>query len=105
LGILNGVYSGELTTKYCAIRFDIFKGAFTRDSTYIVSPFTSDLQFIKDVPYGLAKQILPILNRGEPQVLELTQLANPTKKWKFDLSVFPPTVCSESIRVAAQATR
>jgi len=73
-----------------AIRFDIFKGAFTRDSTYIVSPFTSDLQFIKDVPYGLAKQILPILNRGEPQVLELTQLANPTKKWKFDLSVLPP---------------
>jgi hypothetical protein len=45
-----------------AIRFDIFKGAFTKDSTYIVSPFTSTFKYIADIPYGKAKQLLAILN-------------------------------------------
>ncbi|KAI4121708.1 MAG: hypothetical protein LQ347_006767, partial [Umbilicaria vellea] len=47
-----------------AIRFDIFKGPFTRDSTYSVSPFTSGFRYIKDVPYSLAKGVLPIINRA-----------------------------------------
>ncbi|KPI41325.1 uncharacterized protein AB675_8174 [Cyphellophora attinorum] len=45
-----------------AIRFDIFKGPFTRDSTFIVSPFTSSLRVLPDVPYGKAKQLIKILN-------------------------------------------
>ncbi len=45
-----------------AIRFDIFKGPFTRDTTYIVSPFLSVLAHIPDVPYALAKKVLGLLN-------------------------------------------
>ncbi|OKL62865.1 hypothetical protein UA08_02124 [Talaromyces atroroseus] len=45
-----------------AIRFDIFKGPFTQDSTFIVSPFTSGFKYIKDVPYTTAKRIVALLN-------------------------------------------
>lgn len=48
------------------IRFDIFKGPFTRDSTYIVSPFTSGFRYIKDVPYEKASKLLAILNNSGP---------------------------------------
>ena len=46
------------------IRFDIFKGPFTRDSTFIVIPFTSGFRYIKDVPFETAKKLLPLLNSG-----------------------------------------
>ncbi|KAL9109977.1 MAG: hypothetical protein Q9227_005500 [Pyrenula ochraceoflavens] len=46
------------------IRFDIFKGPFTRDSTYIVSPFTGGFRVIKDVPYDKAKRLLEVLNKA-----------------------------------------
>ncbi|KAH0831649.1 hypothetical protein AYO21_01848 [Fonsecaea monophora] len=49
-----------------AIRFDIFKGAFTKDSTYIICPFTSGFHYIKDVPYSKAKHLINMLNRGGP---------------------------------------
>ena len=44
------------------IRFDIFKGPFTRDSTFIVSPFTSGFRYVKDVPVDKASKLLPVLN-------------------------------------------
>lgn len=46
------------------VRFDIFKGAFTIDSTYIVSPFVSKLKYIPDVSYNVAKKVLPMINRA-----------------------------------------
>jgi 2',3'-cyclic-nucleotide 2'-phosphodiesterase (5'-nucleotidase family) len=46
------------------IRFDIFKGAFTIDSTYIVSPFISKWNYIPDVPYNAAKRVIDMLNSG-----------------------------------------
>ncbi|CAK7229595.1 hypothetical protein SCUCBS95973_007279 [Sporothrix curviconia] len=49
-----------------AMRFDIFRGAFTRDTTYIVSPFVSLVHYIPDVPYALARQVLAILNSQGP---------------------------------------
>ncbi|KAG0650071.1 hypothetical protein D0Z07_2990 [Hyphodiscus hymeniophilus] len=49
-----------------AMRFDIFKGAFTIDTTYIISPFVSKFLFLKDVPYKSAKALLPLLNSGGP---------------------------------------
>lgn len=61
-----------------AIRFDIFKGPFTRDSTYSVSPFTSGFRHIKAVPYSLAKGVLPMINRAGP-VFE--QAAPGLKTW------------------------
>jgi len=47
-----------------AMRFDIFKGAFTRDSTYILSPFVSKLLYIKDVPYKSAKNVITLINNA-----------------------------------------
>ena len=49
-----------------AMRFDIFKGAFTIDTTYIISPFISKLRYIKDVPYKSARQLIEILNNNGP---------------------------------------
>ncbi|GME25573.1 Metallo-dependent phosphatase [Neofusicoccum parvum] len=51
-----------------AMRFDIFKGPFTRDSTFLVSPFTSGFRYVKDVPYADAEKVLKLLN-NEGQVL------------------------------------
>ena len=51
-----------------AIRFDIFKGPFTIDTTYTVSPFTSGFRFIEDVPLEIASQLLRILNQEVPQL-------------------------------------
>lgn len=46
------------------IRYDIFKGPFTKDSTFIVSPFTSGFRYIKDVPYEKADKLLTLLNNN-----------------------------------------
>lgn len=46
------------------IRFDIFAGPFTRDSTYIISPFVSKFRYIPDVPYSIAKRVVGLLNSG-----------------------------------------
>jgi hypothetical protein len=48
------------------LRFDVFKGAFTKDTTFIISPFVSKFLVIKDVPYKSAKGILDLLNSGGP---------------------------------------
>lgn len=49
-----------------AMRFDIFKGAFTTDTTYIISPFVSKFRYIKDVPYKSAKRLYDMINTGGP---------------------------------------
>lgn len=51
-----------------ALRFDIFKGPFSVDTTYSVSPFTSGFRFVKDVPYSVAKRLLVVLNQEVPQL-------------------------------------
>ena len=57
-----------------ALRFDIFQGPFTIDTTYTVSPFTSGFRYIKDVPFSVAKRLLVILNQEVPQIWpELSQ--------------------------------
>lgn len=56
-----------------AMRFDIFKGTFTRDTTYIISPFVSKFLYIKDVPYKNAKLVLNLINRAG-QVFESAEL-------------------------------
>ncbi|KAL8934139.1 MAG: hypothetical protein Q9216_006051 [Gyalolechia sp. 2 TL-2023] len=53
------------------IRFDIFKGPFTIDTTYTISPFTSGFRYIKDVPYQTAKKLVKILNQEVPQIFDL----------------------------------
>lgn len=48
------------------LRFDIFKGPFTRDTKFLVSPFTSGVRLIKDVPYKAASRVLKLLNNEGP---------------------------------------
>lgn len=45
------------------IRFDVFKGPFTRDAATILSPFTSVFNYIKHVPRDRALRLLDLLNR------------------------------------------
>lgn len=56
-----------------AIRFDIFKGPFTRDTTYIVSPFTSGFRYLRDVPYDKARLVVDVLNK-QPQILNTANI-------------------------------
>lgn len=39
-------------------RFDIFRGPFTYDTSFLVSPFTSRFLFKRDVPWKIAKKLL-----------------------------------------------
>ncbi|KAK3819582.1 MAG: Metallo-dependent phosphatase-like protein [Benniella sp.] len=50
-------------------RFDVFKGAFTVDDTFIVSPFHDDFVYAT-VPYKAAKNILNALNKAPFQKRE-----------------------------------
>nr|POF06951.1 secreted protein [Quercus suber] len=47
-----------------SVRFDLLKGPFTYDDSFIVSPFTDAFQYIANVPYSAAIQVLPALNAG-----------------------------------------
>ena len=47
-----------------AIRFDIFKGEFTQDSLYIISPFTSGFRYLRDVPFEKAQRLITVLNQA-----------------------------------------
>lgn len=53
------------------IRFDVFKGPFTIDTIYAISPFTSGFRYIKDVPYQTAKKLITVLNQEVPQIFDL----------------------------------
>lgn len=79
-----------LLTNTGAIRFDVFAGPFTRDSTFIVSPFTSNLSYIKDVPYRHARQLLPILNDGDPQTVNSLHTSTFHKQLSLSLDELPP---------------
>lgn len=50
-----------------SIRFDLVQGPFTYDDSFIVSPFNNRFQFIPDVPYAQASQVLGVLNAGPYQ--------------------------------------
>ena len=45
-----------------AMRFDIFRGPFTKDTTFSVSPFTTGFRYLKNVPFGIADRLLTVLN-------------------------------------------
>ncbi|KAF1947756.1 hypothetical protein EJ02DRAFT_390960 [Clathrospora elynae] len=62
-----------VVTNTGAIRFDIFKGTFTKDTKFLVSPFTSSIRYIKDVPFKAASQVLKLLNNEGPIMLEMLQ--------------------------------
>jgi hypothetical protein len=62
-----------------AIRFDMLKGPFTKDTAYIVCPFAGGFRYTENVPYGKALKIAEVINK-EPQILSqspLTKLSQP----------------------------
>jgi hypothetical protein len=50
------------------IRFDLFQGPFTRDTTFALSSFGNKFRYIKDIPYKKANRILEVLNK-EPTIV------------------------------------
>ncbi|KAF7507007.1 hypothetical protein GJ744_011031 [Endocarpon pusillum] len=50
-----------------SIRFDLVQGPFTYDDNFIVSPFVNRFQFLPNVPYSIARQVLGVLNAGPNQ--------------------------------------
>lgn len=78
-----------------AIRFDIFKGAFTRDTTYIISPFASKMAYVPAVPYKVASKVIKMLNSGgrifEGTGLDSRYLMMP-EQWSQTESIVYPAV-------------
>jgi 2',3'-cyclic-nucleotide 2'-phosphodiesterase (5'-nucleotidase family) len=77
-----------------AIRFDIFKGPFTLDTTYIVSPFQSKMAYIPEVPFGVAKKVLPLLN-SQGQILDQpgfdSRMMGPPEQWHISEDTIYPS--------------
>jgi len=48
-----------------SVRFDLPKGPFTYDDTYIVSPFDNTFRYLPNVPYEIASKVLGHLNSGK----------------------------------------
>ncbi|KAK7191454.1 hypothetical protein DPSP01_002945 [Paraphaeosphaeria sporulosa] len=64
-----------IITNTGGIRFDVFKGPFTKDTKFLVSPFTSGLRYIKDVPYKSASRLIKLLNNEGP-ILDMMKDGN-----------------------------
>ena len=72
-----------------SIRFDLAKGPFTYDDSFIVSPFDDAFQFIPDVPYEQASKVIDILNAGSYQ--KKRDLG--TTDFKFDTILADRDIC------------
>ncbi|KAH7161219.1 5'-nucleotidase [Dactylonectria macrodidyma] len=85
------------------IRFDIFKGPFTRDTTYTVSPFTSGFRYIPDVPYAAASKIIHLLNSGgrifKEHSLDTRLLTIPQQRFPVPVSTSDETEDNEEVRL------
>lgn len=55
-----------------ALRFDIFKGPFTQDTIFTISPFTNGFRYVKDVPYEKVQLIMEVLNK-QTKILQTLQ--------------------------------
>lgn len=76
-----------------AIRFDIFKGPFTVDTTYIVSPFQSKMVYIPEVEYSVAKKVLALLNK-QTKILDMadhdSRMMGPPEQWQITKDIVYP---------------
>lgn len=71
-----------------SIRFDLFRGPFTRDTGFSISPFNNQWLFIPSVDIQVAKRILPKLNHRDqilPLMMRLARIFRLAKQGKeFD---------------------
>lgn len=78
-----------------AIRFDIFEGPFTLDTTYIVSPFQSKMAYIPEVEYSVAKKVIGLLNK-ETKILDMpnhdTRMMGPPEQWQIHKDIIYPSL-------------
>ncbi|KAI9833706.1 MAG: hypothetical protein M1826_006797 [Phylliscum demangeonii] len=88
-----------------AIRFDIFQGAFTLDTKYIVSPFTTGFHAIRDVPLAVAKKVLPLLNAAPGSMMMMTAAADDDPRWSSRSLASPEQQRFSIRRAAARADR
>jgi 2',3'-cyclic-nucleotide 2'-phosphodiesterase (5'-nucleotidase family) len=58
-----------------SIRFDLFKGPFTRDTGFSISPFNNQWLYIPSVDINIAKRILPLLNQQDQILPVMMRLA------------------------------
>lgn len=76
-----------------AVRFDIFKGPFTLDTTYIVSPFQSKMAYIAEVEYSVAKKVIGLLNK-ETKILDMpnhdVRMMGPPEQWQINKDIIYP---------------
>lgn len=91
----NSATSRLMLTNTGAMRFDIFKGPFTIDSTYLVSPFTSGFRSIRDVDYRLAQKLLGVLNNQAPMLMDMDPRLDPNL-------LVPPEHISKRMHMANQ---
>lgn len=84
-----------------AIRFDIFKGAFTKDTKFLVSPFTSGFRYIPDIPYKAASQVIKLLNNEGPIMLEMLKQNSFLTPPEVHATRFRPHMLSHSDNVFA----
>lgn len=84
-----------IITNTGSIRFDLVQGPFTIDDAFIVSPFKNNFEYIPDVPYSLASQVLDILNSGTWQKRDIENFP----------AMIPEGVCSNPPYTSMQAKR
>lgn len=91
-----------------SIRFDLPKGPFTYDDSFIVSPFDDAFQFLPDVPYAQAAKVIDILNAGPYQKkkrdLSTPDFAFSTIPADRDTCISPPLTHSYTTGTARRAT-
>ncbi|KAL9095656.1 MAG: hypothetical protein Q9165_002088 [Trypethelium subeluteriae] len=90
-----------------SVRYDLIEGPFTYDDSFIVSPFDDAFQFIPDVPYSEASQVLSILNAGPlEKKRDLTTrdfTFTPLTGMDTDMCVNPPVTHHNNARRARSA--
>ena len=84
-----------------SIRFDLVKGYFTYDDSFIVSPFMDAFQYIQGVPYTTASRVLQALNSA-PDTKKRGLLPS-----ENDFAAFPRDNCVDPIlgTIAGHQTR
>jgi hypothetical protein len=78
----------------------LVEGPFTLDDSYIVSPFTDTFQYIPDVPYKYAVQVLGILNSGPFQKRELPMESRDLQTRDFDFQTLTGDDCVDASSLA-----
>ncbi|BGP19123.1 hypothetical protein JCM10213_005636 [Rhodosporidiobolus nylandii] len=79
-----------------SIRFDVFKGEFTRNDQWIILPFTNNFLYIPSVPLPLARKLLHYLNL----VGEHGLLPSQSPHEEEYLSLLSPSASSDSVTAA-----